>query len=248
MNVSIITSTFNNASTIEDCLESIFSQTFLNIDILIIDGDSSDDTLLKIKKISNKFNNIRVFSEKDKGIYDALNKGVDLAKGDIIGFVHSDDFLASSEIISEIIKKISSENFDGVYGNLDYVKKNNTNKIVRKWKSCEFDYNLLKKGWMPPHPTFFIKKSVFKKHGLFNLNYSISADYDFMLRILSDKSLKFGYIPKVITKMRVGGESNRSLKNIILKIKEDYIIIKRNNIGNFLTLIRKNTSKFKQFF
>ena len=101
---------------------------------------------------------------------------------------------------------------------------------------------------MPAHPTFFLKKSVYEKHGLFNLNYSISADYDFMMRVLSDKSLKFGYLPKVITKMRVGGESNRSLKNIILKIKEDYIIIKRNNIGNFLTLIRKNTSKFKQFF
>ena len=101
---------------------------------------------------------------------------------------------------------------------------------------------------MPAHPTFFLKKSVYEKHGLFNLNYSISADYDFMMRVLSDKSLKFGYLPKVITKMRVGGESNRSLKNIILKIKEDYMIIKRNNIGNFLTLIRKNTSKFKQFF
>ena len=248
MKVSIITATYNSSHVIKVCLDSILSQDYKNIECLVIDGKSTDKTIEIVLKKKLKHSSINIVSEPDKGIYDALNKGTQIAKGDIIGFVHSDDFLASPQIISEIVEKIIKENLDGVYGDLYYVNKNNTNKIIRKWKSCEFIYDSLKKGWMPAHPTFFLKKSVYEKHGLFNLNYSISADYDFMTRVLSDKSLKFGYLPKVITKMRVGGESNRSLKNIFLKINEDYMIIKRNNIGNFLTLIRKNTSKFKQFF
>lgn len=247
MTITIITATYNSASNIRTCLDSLVNQDYNNIEHLIIDGKSNDDTL-NIVKSYQKNSLIKIFSESDKGIYDALNKGIKLAAGEIIGFVHSDDFLASPEIISEIVNEIRDKNLDGVYGDLHYVDKTNVNKIIRKWKSFKFDYYNLKKGWMPPHPTFFIKKSVYKKHGLFNLNYSISADYDFMLRVLSDKSLKFGYLPKVITKMRLGGESNGKIKNVVLKIKEDYIIIKKNNVGDFLTLIRKNTSKIKQFF
>ena len=246
MKVSIITACYNSTSTIEKTIESLAAQTYINIEYIVIDGKSKDDTIALIEKHEDVISHW--ISEKDKGIYDALNKGIKLSNGDVLGFVHSDDLLASPLIVSEIVEKISKENLDGVYGNLNYVQKSNVNKIVRKWKSNDFDYELLKKGWMPAHPTFFLKKSVYEKHGLFNLNYSISADYDFMIRVLSDKSLKFGYLPKVITKMRVGGESNRSLKNIILKTKEDYLIIKRNNIGNFLTLIRKNITKIKQFF
>lgn len=246
--VSLITATYNSALNIKSCLNSIVNQTYSKIEILIIDGKSSDRTIEIVNSYRDKFSYIKLISEKDYGIYDALNKGIHLATGDVIGFVHSDDFLASPQIISQIINEISNKKLDGVYGDLNYVQKFNVNKIVRKWKSNDFDNKLLKKGWMPAHPTLFLKKSVFEKHGLFDLNYSISADYDFMLRVLSDMSLKFGYLPKVITIMRVGGVSNRSLKNIILKIKEDYMIIKRNNIGNFLILIRKNISKFKQFF
>jgi glycosyltransferase involved in cell wall biosynthesis len=248
MKVSIITATYNSAESIKSSVNSVLNQNYNDIEHLIIDGKSSDNTLLIIKDLVNNSDEVQLFIEEDKGIYDALNKGVNLSNGDVIGFVHSDDLLASPLIVSEIVEKIIKENLDGVYGNLNYVQKLNVNKIVRKWQSNNFDYDLLKKGWMPAHPTFFLKKSVYEKHGLFNLNYSISADYDFMMRVLSDKSLKFGYLPKVITKMRVGGESNRSLKNIILKTKEDYLIIKRNNIGNFLTLIMKNTSKFTQLF
>jgi glycosyltransferase len=248
MKVSIITASYNSSESIKSCIDSVFNQNYNDIECLIIDGKSSDNTLLKIKELAYNFNESQILSEKDKGIYDALNKGIKISNGDILGFVHSDDFLASPQIISEIVEKIRNEKVDGVYGDLQYINKNNTNKIIRKWKSCEFNYDSLKKGWMPAHPTLFLKKSVYEKHGLFNLNYSISADYDFMLRIFSDKSLKFGYLPKVITKMRVGGKSNRSFKNIFLKTKEDYLIIQRNNIGNFSTLIRKNISKIKQFF
>ena len=139
-------------------------------------------------------------------------------------------------------------NFDGVYGDLEYVDFDKTDKVIRNWKSCDFNDKLLKRGWMPAHPTFFLKRGVYDKHGGFNLNYSISSDYDFMIRVLNDNSLKFCYLPRVISKMRVGGSSNRSLKNILKKSREDYIIIKKNKVGNFITLVRKNLSIFLVLF
>lgn len=229
-------------------MDSIVSQDYSDLEYLFIDGGSSDNTLSIIKKYRQNNPFIKMVSEKDYGIYDALNKGISAASGDIIGFVHSDDFLASSDIINDIVSMMKTESLDGVYGNLQYVNKNNTQKVIRNWISCDFKFSKLKNGWMPPHPTLFLKKEVYQKHGLFDVSYRISADYDFMLRIFKDSELKFGYLPKVITKMRVGGASNRSIKNIIEKSKEDYRAIKSNNIGDFLTLIRKNTSKLKQFF
>jgi len=248
MNVTIITASFNSALSIKTCLDSVVHQNYNDIEYLIIDGKSSDATLKIIKVYQQKFPFIKLISEKDSGIYDALNKGVQLASGDIIGFVHSDDFLEFNDIIYHIVSMTKSENLDGVYGDLQYVDKSNTKKIIRSWKSCDFKPRLLKQGWMPPHPTLFLKKEVYQKHGLFDLSYRISADYDFLLRIFKDPELKFGYLPKVITKMRVGGASNKSLKNIIKKSKEDYRAIRINNIGNFLTLARKNFSKIKQLF
>lgn len=248
MKISIITATFNSENSLKETLNSLFNQDYNNIESIIIDGNSTDSTLGIVERFHNKSKNIKLISEPDDGIYDALNKGLALATGDLIGFVHSDDLLASSEVISELVSEIQNENLDGVYGDLQYVDKENTNKIIRFWKSCEFKPNLLREGWMPPHPTLFLKKEVYEKYGLFDLSFNISADYDFMLRVLNDSELKFGYLPKVITKMRVGGTSNRSLENIIKKTREDYRAIKINKIGNFLTLIRKNTSKLKQFF
>ena len=248
MRITLITATFNSASSIKTCLDSVVLQNYNDLEYLIIDGKSSDATLKIIKVYQQKFPFIKLISEKDSGIYDALNKGVQLASGDIIGFVHSDDFLEFNDIIYHIVSMTKSENLDGVYGDLQYVDKSNTKKIIRSWKSCDFKPRLLKQGWMPPHPTLFLKKEVYQKHGIFDLSYRISADYDFLLRIFKDPELKFGYLPKVITKMRVGGASNKSLKNIIKKSKEDYRAIRINNIGNFLTLARKNFSKIKQLF
>ena len=248
MKLTLISATYNSATSVKTCLDSIVSQDYGFLEYLIIDGKSSDDTLNIVKDYQQKFPFIKLISKKDHGIYDALNKGINLASGDIIGFVHSDDFLASKGIINNIVSMITSKNLDGVYGDLQYVDKLNTQKVIRNWKSCDFIPGLLEQGWMPPHPTLFLKKEVYEKHGLFDLSYKISADYDFMLRIFKDTELKFGYLPKVVTKMRVGGASNRSLKNIIKKSKEDYRAIRSNNVGNFLTLIKKNTSKLKQFF
>ena len=247
MKVTIITATYNSASSIQSCLDSVVKQDYTNLEYLIIDGKSNDLTLEIVKSYQKRYSYIKIVSEADFGIYDALNKGIINATGELVGFVHSDDILNSSTIISELIQKVSLENLDGVYGDLQYVDKVDTNKVIRYWKSREFESHLLKTGWMPAHPSLFLTKKVYEKHGFFDLSYSISADYDFMLRILKDKSLKFSYLPKVITKMRVGGASNRSVKNILKKSKEDYRAIRKNKIGNLFTLIRKNTSKIKQF-
>ena len=246
MKISIITICFNSSKTIERTFQSIMNQSYQNIEYIVVDGASSDDTLKIIKNYNSSIS--KYISESDEGLYDAMNKGIALATGDIIGILNSDDFLASNDIINIIASMINSENLDGVYGDLQYVDKINTKKIRRNWKSYDFKPSLLEQGWMPPHPTLFLKKEVYQKHGLFDLSYRISADYDFILRIFKDTELKFGYLPKVITKMRVGGASNRSVENIIKKSKEDYRIIRSNNIGSFLTLIKKNISKLKQLF
>jgi len=242
--VTIITCTYNSEDTISDCINSVKNQTYKNIEHLIIDGLSNDSTIEIIKKLNPK---CRIFSEKDKGIYDAFNKGISNARGDIIGFLHSDDLFNSKNCLKLICDSFVN-NIDGVYGNLNYISKANTDKIIRKWTSRDFNLSLLKFGWMPAHPTLFLNKNVYKKHGFFNLKYSVSADYDFMLRILKDNDLSYSFVPKVITKMRVGGNSNRSISNLIRKTKEDYSIIKSNKIGGLFTLFMKNFSKISQFF
>tara|TARA_B110000037_G_C17004366_1_gene458610 strand:- start:121 stop:870 length:750 start_codon:yes stop_codon:yes gene_type:complete len=245
LKISIITVCYNSSKTILDTIASVNNQSYKNIEHVFIDGLSSDNTLELIKLNSKKKKVI--ISEQDNGLYDAINKGVSIASGDVIGLLHSDDLLSSPDIISDLIEKIQSENLDAVYGDLQYVDKENINKIIRYWKSTEFNPKLLLKGWMAPHPTLYLKKAVYQQVGGFNISYKISADYDFMLRMFKSNNFKFGYLPKVLTKMRVGGASNRSFKNIIKKTKEDYLILRSNNIGGIYSLILKNTSKIKQF-
>ncbi len=230
-------------------MDSVLNQTHSDIEYIIIDGNSTDRTLSLIKSKAKKHNNIIWVSEPDKGIYDALNKGISKATGDVIGFVHSDDYLANNTILSEIADIFIAKEPDGVYGNLHYVQLQNPKVIVRNWKSQEFKKNLLNRGWMPAHPTLFLKRDIYKINGNFNLDYRIAADYDFVLRIFNQSHLKFHYLPKTITKMRVGGESNRSLKNLILKTREDYKAARTNNLSfPALTIGMKNLSKIPQWF
>lgn len=246
MRISIVTICFNSLASIEETFKSIQCQSYENIEYIVIDGNSSDGTVGIIKAYSTIIT--KWVSEKDQGLYDALNKGILMATGDVIGFLHSDDVFFNSDTISNISEAFNSKKFDGVYGDLMYVKRDNVYKTIRYWKSQSFTPSLLKKGWMPAHPTLFLKKEVYEKHGLFDLTYEISADYEFMLRIFKNFELKFGYLPVILTKMRIGGASNRSLKNIIKKTKEDYRAIKSHDIGNILTLLFKNITKIKQFF
>ena len=247
MKVSIITATNNSEKTIEDCIKSLIGQVYMNIEFIIIDNNSTDSTLKIIERYKLKNKSIKLISESDNGLYDALNKGVSYASGDIIGFLHSDDLYFDCYSIFDVVSFLRDNKSDGVYGDLQYVNKENTDKVIRLWKSRVYHSKLLKMGWMPAHPTLFLKKHVYEKHGGFETSYKISADYDFMLRILKDKTLEFGYLPIVITKMRVGGASNRSLKNIIQKTREDYKVVSSNNIGGWFSILLKNISKIKQF-
>jgi GT2 family glycosyltransferase len=242
---SIITATYNSAKTINETIDSLQAQTFKNFEIIIIDGLSTDNTLIKIKNYNDP--RIRINSDKDEGIFDALNKGISKANGNIIGFLHSDDTLNNKDTL-----KVISENFDsgtdGTYGDLCYVSFANPDKIIRNWISNNFSDKSLKFGWMPPHPTLFLRKAVYNKHGSFKLDYKVSSDYDFILRIFKDSNLTFKYIPHIVTNMKLGGNSNRDIKNISIKLFEDYQIIRKNRVGNIFTLFLKNFSKISQFF
>jgi len=246
MLVSIITSTYNSLYFLNFSIKSIHLQTFLNYEHILIDGNSNDGTksfLLRNKKLFSKF-----ISEKDSGVYDGLNKGFKLAKGDVVGLLHSDDLYANQNVLKKVSQIFLDSDVDIVYGDLVYVAKDNPKKVIRKWKAGHFNLDKLKSGWMPPHPTFFIRRKLLSKIGFFDTRYKIAADYDFMLRALTQKNINAVYLPEVLIKMRVGGMSNRSLKNIMLKSFEDYQIIRRHKIGGFGTLIRKNLSKIPQFF
>lgn len=248
MKISIITATYNSAKTLEACMDSVLNQTYNDIEYVLIDGNSSDETLHLIKSKAENHDNIVWLSEQDRGIYDALNKGIAKATGDVIGFVHSDDFLADDSIIETISQIFKTEHVDGVYGNLHYVSIDNVNTLVRNWTSQAFKKSLLNRGWMPAHPTLFLKSDIYRQNGSFSLDYRISADYDFILRIFKGSNYRFYYLPKTITKMRVGGASNRSLKNLILKTREDYRAAKTNHIRlPFLAIGLKNLSKIPQW-
>lgn len=245
MKVSIITSVYNNEKTIEDAIKSVLSQDYSDIEYIVVDGASKDSTVEVIKKYEDKIS--KFVSERDKGIYDGLNKGISLATGDIIAFLHSDDIYASETIISDVVKMFQENEIDSIYGDLVYVDKHDTSKIFRYWKSGQYSFKKLCNGWMPPHPTFFVKREFYDRYGKFDLGFGIAADYDFMLRMLGKYKISTMYLPKVLYKMRVGGASNRSIKNIIQKSREDIKALKNNGIGGYRTLVMKNLVKIPQF-
>jgi glycosyltransferase len=246
MKISIITSVYNNKEYIAEAIESVLNQSYQNIEYIIIDGASTDGTVDIVNSYGDKIT--QFVSEQDNGIYEGLNKGIHLATGDVIGFLHSDDFYLHDQVIEMIAEHFHTQNCDGVYGDLIYVDQNRTDRIIRYWKSGKFAHDNLKRGWMPPHPTFFIKREVYEKFGLFDTDFKISADYNFMLKILSRKDIKACYLPNILYVMRIGGASNKNLKSLFQKSKEDLRALKQNKVGSLWALLRKNISKIPQFF
>ncbi len=247
MKVSIITAVLNNAATIKQCISSVHNQGYKNIEHIVIDSGSSDGTLDIIKR--NEGNIAKWVSEHDKGMYYALNKGMEMASGDIIGFLHADDYYANDTVIELVVSHMEKYNVDSCYSDLEYIKRGNTGKVFRYWKSSSYTEELLQKGWMPPHPTFFVKKSIYDKYGGFNTDFRIAADYELILRLLGKHKISTYYISDVLVKMRMGGVSNRSLHNIIIKSSEDYKAWKTNNLnGDLFIICRKILSKIPQFF
>ena len=246
MKVSIITITYNSAETIEDTIQSVLSQDYKDIEYIIVDGASKDSTLEIIDRYKSSIS--KFVSERDKGIYDAMNKGVAMATGDVIGILNSDDFYADGRVISDIMKTIQQSNSDGCYADLVYVDRIATNKVIRSWKSGEYRHGDFLRGWMPPHPTFFVKRSVYDAHGHYSLQLRSAADYELMLRFIHKHGIRVSYLPRVITKMRAGGQSNVTLKNRWKANKEDRLAWKMNGLQpGFLTLIRKPLSKLLQY-
>ena len=244
--VSIITVTYNSAQTLEHTIRSVLSQTYPNIEYIIVDGKSGDGTLDIIDRYRNKISTF--ISEKDKGLYYALNKGIELATGDIIGIIHADDFYIHNDVITKVAQTFKSNQADAVYANLYYVDKNNTDKIIRTWRSGAFKVSNFLWGWMPPHPAFFAKKDCYTKYGLFNTTLRSAADYEIMLRFLFKNNIKTAYLPEFIVKMRVGGQSNASINNRVKANNEDRMAWKLNDLKPyFFTLTLKPLRKIVQF-
>lgn len=247
MKVSIITAVYNSATYIEDAIRSVLSQDYENLEYIVIDGGSTDGTLDIINKYRTKIS--KVISEPDKGIYDALNKGLSKASGDIIGLLHADDMYANSTVISKMVEIFKLKGCQTAYSDLLYVDTENTSKVVRYWQADDYNENSFLQGWMPPHPTFFVKKEVYERYGCFNTQMRISADYELMLRLLHRHHVTTAYIPEVTVKMRVGGVSNASLLSRWRANMEDRLAWKMNNLKPyFYTLYAKPFSKLIQYF
>lgn len=244
--ISIITVCHNSQATIEDTIKSIVSQHYPNIEYIIIDGSSSDNSLEIVKSYGDKIS--KVVSEPDLGIYDAMNKGIALATGDVIGFLNSDDFYADNFVIDRVVEAFSQDGVEATYADLDYVSYGNKHHIVREWRSGDYDVKKFYLGWMPPHPTFFALRSVYQKFGGYNLKLNSSADYELILRLCLLHKVKTYYIPNVLVKMRMGGQSNRSLKNRILANLQDRKAWSINGLKVPLyTLILKPLRKIGQY-
>lgn len=213
MKISIITVAYNSRDTISSAIDSVLSQKYGDIEYIIIDGASSDGTVDIVKKYGEKLS--KFISEPDKGIYDAMNKGIKLVSGDIVGILNSDDMYANDTVLSEVAKTFESTGADAVYGDLVYVDNDDTNKVVRYWKSGEYTTGGFRNGWHPAHPAFFVKRRVYEKYGMFDTSFDISSDFELMLRFLEKYRIKAAYLPKVLIRMRLGGASNRAVGNIL---------------------------------
>ena len=249
MKISIITVTYNCVSVLTDCLNSVASQSHNNIEHIVIDGASTDGTLSLLN--SKKDQLATLVSELDEGIYDAMNKGIKIAKGDIIGFLNSDDFYASNEIVSKVAKVFKDKPYvDACYADLIYTDQIDTKKNIRYWKSGKFIPGSFSKGWCPPHPTFFNRSSVYKRFGSFNLNYHIASDVELMMRFLEVNKINVNYIPEIWVKMRMGGLSNKSLNNIKKLNKEILSALNSHDLPKnpFIFFSHKIISRVKQFF
>jgi glycosyltransferase involved in cell wall biosynthesis len=246
LKISLITVTYNSAATLDETIRSVISQDYPALEYIIKDGVSSDATLHIAGSHGEKVT--KVVSEPDKGLYDALNCGLKLAGGDIVGFLHSDDMFVHNQVLSRVAAVFEKENCEAVYADLYYVDRENAEKVTRKWKSGKYREGLFLEGWMPPHPTFFVRRDVYERYGNFNTEFRTSADYELMLRFIHKHKIKVAYLEDYIVKMRTGGQSNVSVSNRILANKEDRKAWRVNDLKpKFYTLTLKPVRKIFQY-
>ena len=247
MKVSIITVTYNSEKYLEQCILSVVNQNYSNIEHIVIDGKSSDNTISIIKKHQNKI--ASWISETDRGMYDAINKGMEMATGDIIGILNSDDILANDNVIELIASEFEKNTTDSVYGDLLYVDIENVNHVYRIWKGERYKRRNFKFGWMPAHPTFYFKKELYHKYGGYENHFYSAADYELMCRYLYKYKATSHYIPSLLVKMRRGGQSNNNFKTRFRANRRDYLAMKKNGIPfPFFVSILKPLSKLHQYY
>ena len=246
--ISIITATWNVESTLADTLESVKNQKYPGIEYIVVDGGSTDGTLDLLNLYGDTIN--RIISESDMGIYDAINKGIQVATGDVIGFLHADDILADNTIIEKIASEFClAENLDSVIGDIVFVKQFDPTSVVRKYSSKKWRPSKFAWGFMPPHPSFFCRKKVYSQHGLYKLNYKIAADYELMIRFLLINNISYKYLPLVTTKMRLGGVSTRGIKSLLILNEEIKRALLENELyTNYFMIYSKYVFKIFEFF
>jgi glycosyltransferase involved in cell wall biosynthesis len=246
MKVSIVTVVKNGAETIEETVRSVVGQTYKNVEYLIIDGGSSDRTVEIIKRYEDRV--AYWISEPDKGIYDAMNKGIKASTGEVLGILNADDIYADASGIETVVATMAENNTESCYADLAYVDRKNVHKIVRYWKGGQFYKERFKRGWMPPHPTFFVKRGLYQKYGAFNTKFAIAADYELMLRFLYRYGISTTYIPKLLIKMRTKGKSHPGFVNTAKAMRENYKAWKINGLRpNPMILALKPVSKVWQY-
>lgn len=246
MKISLITVVYNGETFLQECFDSVFSQTYADVEYLVIDGGSKDKTCTIIA--ANRDHIDYFVSESDQGLYDAINKGIQKSTGDVIGILNADDMFADAGVLTAVVETFKNQpETDGVYGNLNYIHPLNS-KIIRKWQSREAGWKDLKQGWMPAHPTLYLKRSLFEKYGNYALDLGTTADYDLMLRFLYAHQVRTAYLPMLMVNMRMGGVSNKSFASRWAAMLNDYRSLKRNKLPNpLLVLLKKKWSKLSQF-
>jgi glycosyltransferase involved in cell wall biosynthesis len=227
MKFSIVTTTLNSSRTIASCMQSVAEQE-VDLTHIIIDGASSDTTLKVVQKVGG--DHVQVVSEPDQGIYDGMNRGIALARGEILGILNSDDVYSYSEVLQDVQKVFEDPAVDCCYGDLVYVASDDLNKVRRYWRSGSFDDSRFYKGWMPPHPTFFVRREFYDRYGLFDLNLGSAADYEMMLRMLMRHQLRAVYIPRILVRMRMRGASNANMSNRLRANRYDRIAWRKNGL------------------
>ena len=246
MKISIITVCLNNSDTIEDAICSIQSQDHTDKEHIVIDGGSTDGTIDIVNRYKDKID--LIISEPDNGIYDAMNKGIYHSSGDIVGILNADDVYADNNVLSSVANSLRNPKIPICYGDLIYVFRKNSNKIVRYWKPFPNAQEILKKGDYPPHPTLFLRKEIYLRYGSFDLNFLMAADVELMVRLIGKYQLKSAYIPRILVKMKTGGESNKSFKNILLQNYWIYKAYKQNKMPfPIYFFLRKIGFRLKQF-
>lgn len=247
MKVSIVTPAFNSAKTICHTIESVARQTYLNVEFIIVDGGSSDGTPAIVDQYADVVD--LFISEPDRGVYDAMNKGIRMATGDVIAILNSDDFYTHSHVLEQIVDCFRQSGADSVYGDLQYVDPEKPHHVIRHWESGDYVQRSFLAGWMPPHPAFFVKRAVYQRYGLFNLSLKSSADYELMLRFLYKHEVSTSYLPDVLVRMRTGGLSNASWRNRLRANREDKMAWQINGLKPyFYTTILKPLRKLRQFY